>query len=79
MRKKTKKLIVAFDTTAAAIALEQACAGREDMGRIIPTPRAVSAGCGLAWCAPPTREAALRSLLDSCGIPYASITFVDLY
>ena len=53
MRRKTPKLIVTFDTTAAVMALESACAGQEHLGRIIPTPQEISAGCGLAWCAPP--------------------------
>ena len=79
MRVKTKKLVVTFETAAAAMALEQACAGREDWGRVIPTPQALFAGCGLAWCAPIEREAALLALLKQRGIAYTATAFVELY
>lgn len=51
MRKKTVKLIVTFHTTAEAMAMEKACKEHQAPGRLIPVPRAISAGCGLAWCA----------------------------
>ena len=51
MRKKELKLVVTFHTTADAMAMEKACKEHNVPGRIIPVPRAISAGCGLAWCA----------------------------
>ena len=51
MRKKELKLVVTFHTTADAMAMEKACKERSVPGRIIPVPRAISAGCGLSWCA----------------------------
>lgn len=51
MRKKELKLVVTFHTTADAMAMEKACKEKNVPGRIIPVPRAISAGCGLAWCA----------------------------
>ncbi|MDO5111746.1 MAG: DUF3343 domain-containing protein [Clostridia bacterium] len=79
MRVKTKKLIVTFATTAAVMALEQACASREELGRVIPTPQAISAGCGLAWCAPIAQEAALLRLMEEHAIAYDAMTLVDMY
>jgi hypothetical protein len=29
-------------------------------GRLIPLPKAIDAGCGMAWAAPPAQEQALR-------------------
>ena len=52
MRKKELKLVVTFHTTADAMAMEKTCLEQHVPGRLIPVPRAVSAGCGLAWCAP---------------------------
>ncbi len=52
MRKKELKLVVTFHTTADAMAMEQACGEKKVPGRLIPVPRSISAGCGLAWCAP---------------------------
>lgn len=51
MRKKEMKLIITFHTTADAMAMEKACKEQNVPGRIIPVPRAISAGCGLSWCA----------------------------
>ena len=52
MRKKELKLVVTFHTTADAMAMEKACKENNTPGRIIPVPRAISAGCGLSspWC-----------------------------
>ena len=51
MRKKELRLVVTFHTTADAMAMEKACKEHQVPGRIIPVPRAISAGCGLSWCA----------------------------
>ena len=48
MRKKELKLVVTFHTTADAMAMEKACKEKETEGRLIPVPREISAGCGLA-------------------------------
>ena len=52
MRKKELKLIVTFHTTVDAMAMEKRCKEEGIPDRLIPVPRAISAGCGLAWCAP---------------------------
>ncbi len=49
MRKKMKYMVFAFRTTADAIAMEKICNTHHIAGRLIPTPREISAGCGLAW------------------------------
>ena len=51
MRRKELRLVVTFHTTADAMAMEKACKEYQVPGRIIPVPRAISAGCGLSWCA----------------------------
>ena len=50
MRKKELKLVVTFHTTTDAMAMEQVCQEQQVAGRLIPVPREISAGCGLAWC-----------------------------
>lgn len=44
-----KSLIITFYTQADSIAASRALKGKTK-GRLIPTPRCVSAGCGYAWC-----------------------------
>lgn len=50
MRRKELKLVVTFHTTSDAMAMEKACKENNVPGRLIPVPRAISAGCGLSWC-----------------------------
>lgn len=50
MRVKEKKLVLAFATTFAAMKLEKAAKTAGLPGRLIPVPREITAGCGLAFC-----------------------------
>lgn len=68
MKKKELKLVVTFHTTADAMAMEKACKEREVPGRIIPVPRAISAGCGLSWCAELSDREAIVSMMKAAGI-----------
>ena len=49
MREKHRYQVMTFHTTAAAMAMEKYCANHKISGRLIPVPREISAGCGLAW------------------------------
>ena len=51
MRPKTLKLVVTFHTTAAAMAMEALCKAQNLPGRLIPTPRELTADCG-PWRTP---------------------------
>ncbi len=73
MRVKELKLVVTFHTTADAMAMEKACKQAQAPGRLIPVPRAISAGCGLAWCAPLDCEEQLRSLMAQVGLEEENI------
>lgn len=78
MRAKERRLIVAFHTTHDAMAFEDFCAARGVPGRLIPLPRQISAGCGLAWSAPPGDIAAVRALLEAAGIKAQHIKELDI-
>jgi hypothetical protein len=41
--------IITFHTTTEAMLFEQAAKSAGFMGRIIPVPRDITAGCGLSW------------------------------
>lgn len=68
MRKKELKLVVTFHTTADAMAMEKLCREQQVPGRLIPVPRAISAGCGLAWCALTEERDHLTEVMSSGGI-----------
>jgi len=68
VRTKKLQLVVTFHTTADAMAMEQACKKMQAEGRLIPVPKAISAGCGLAWCAGPESREKLKAVMESVGI-----------
>lgn len=68
MRKKELKLVITFHTTTDAMAMEKACKQAGAPGRLIPVPREISAGCGLAWCAGLDEREAVRKVMDDIGL-----------
>jgi hypothetical protein len=67
---REQALVIAFDSTTAALAAERELGARGLPGRIIPLPREVSAGCGLSWKIPPSARESVTSALDEAGIPW---------
>lgn len=63
-RQKKEALIISFDNTTEAMAVEKYCMENNLPGRIIPIPRDITAGCGLAWKAMPEDEECLIEALD---------------
>lgn len=68
MREKELKLVVTFHTTADAMAMEKVCKEYGAPGRIIPVPRAISAGCGLSWCAQLSEREEIARMMEKAGI-----------
>lgn len=42
-------MVLTFSTTTAAMSMEKKCGQNKIPGRLIPVPREITAGCGLAW------------------------------
>jgi hypothetical protein len=68
MRKKELKLIITFESTVQAMRLERAAKEAKAPGRLIPVPREITAGCGLAYCATPTAREELILLIQKYGL-----------
>lgn len=68
MREKRLYLIITFPTTSAAMAMEALCAEKSLPGRLIPVPREITAGCGMAFRSEPDQEQALLSAAAQAGI-----------
>jgi len=49
MRKRRTYIVLSFRTTLEAMEWEKQCLTANVPGRLIPLPRELSAGCGLAW------------------------------
>ena len=73
MLKKEPKVVITFHTTTEAMHMEQVCKAHHADGRLIPVPRSITAGCGLAWCANPGSRAALLQLMEEQQIRYQAV------
>ena len=73
MLQKKLCLVVTFDATAAAMAAEKYCLERGVPGRLIPVPREITAGCGLAWKAEVDQEEAGTAALEAAGIAFSGV------
>ena len=68
MRERQPRFVVTFRTTAEAMAMEQKCRAAGLPGRLIPLPRAISAGCGMCWSAPAESRDAIEEMLMGSGL-----------
>ena len=59
-----------FPTTTAAMAMEKACVCCGAPGRLIPVPREITAGCGMAWAAAPEEKELLLAVAEKNKIPW---------
>ncbi|MBS5144773.1 MAG: DUF3343 domain-containing protein [Butyricicoccus pullicaecorum] len=73
LRKKEARIVITFRTTTAAMQTESLAREMKLSGRLIPIPREITAGCGLAWSAPPESGDDLRRLLIQKGIAVQDI------
>ena len=73
MRQKQLRLILTFSTTTAAMSMEQACRTAGAPGRLIPVPREITAGCGMAWSAPPETRELLSRIAQEAGISFSGV------
>ena len=79
MRQKKPFLIITFSATADAMALEKYCLAHDLPGRLIPIPREIHAGCGLAWKTQPEEEARFQTVLSDAGLRCESMKTLELW
>lgn len=72
-----QRLIVTFHTTSEAMAAEFACKREQIPGKLIPVPRTLSAGCGIAWMSEPQEQSRMEQLLERRQIEWDQITVID--
>ena len=73
MIQKREKVVIPFHTTTDAMAMESLCITRQLPGRMIPVPGAITADCGLAWCAEPELTQTLLEAIQAAGISYQGV------
>lgn len=66
MLKPQMKILIAFNSTTNAMAVESYCKSNNIEGRMIPLPRKISAGCGICWISPIIlKDEILKILIDN--------------
>lgn len=70
---KELALVVAFDSTASALAFAKHAPTVGLAGRLIPIPRNLSAGCGMAWKEKSAHQQKVEGLIKSLAIDDATI------
>lgn len=73
MRQKELKAIITFQSTTSAMAMEKFCKEKGLSGRLIPVPRSITAGCGLAWSLNPQERHELENRMNENHISYDKI------
>jgi hypothetical protein len=77
MLEKKESRIIAFPSTTMALKMEKCCLEQNRTGRLIPLPRELSAGCGLAWCEPVGTGIVLLDFLKKNEIIYEKIVKME--
>ena len=79
MREKTCRTVCSFYTTADAMAFEKAAMAMGIAGRLMPTPREISADCGFAWASDCALKQALQELILREGLQVEEMRDLMLY
>ena len=69
--------IVTFSNTTSAARFQREAERAGLAGKMIPTPRTLSASCGLAWCGQETGKEKVVDLMERCNIPYGTIAVME--
>ena len=74
MLEKKCSLVISFNKTIDAMAVEEYCLKNKINGRLIPLPKEISAGCGLAWKCEPGQADSMKKIFSDMGIEYDRIS-----
>lgn len=77
-RPKRPRAVASFSSTFDAMAAEGACKDAGVEGRLIPTPVAISAECGMAWSMPPEERGHFESVMAERALRFAVVTDLEL-
>ena len=78
MRQRKETWILTFAGTTQAMQMEQYARAHGLPGRMIPVPREITAGCGLAWKAPPEEAERLADAWRAAGISWSEMRVLEL-
>ena len=73
-----QKIIITFQTTTMAMFMERTCKNAGKNGRLIPLPKQISAGCGLAWMTEDYDIENWHIFLDEKGVRYSEMVEMEI-
>ena len=73
MLEKKLCLVISFNKTTDAMSVEDYCLKNNIAGRLIPLPKEISAGCGLAWKCDVSQKEEMIKTLENINIKYDKI------
>ena len=74
MISKKLSLVISFKKTIDAMTVEEHCLKNSINGRLIPLPKEISAGCGLAWKCEVTQVDEMKKVFSDLKIDYDDMT-----
>ena len=70
--------VVTFYTNADAMFASKVLGSLDNPGRLIPLPRAISAGCGYAWRDDPSKKELVTTTLNNAKVKFENIVDIEL-
>lgn len=74
MREKKRYMVLSFHSTTEAMSFEKQCMDNQIPGRLIPIPREITAGCGLAWRIPAGEYPLCQQRIADLQMSYQAVT-----
>lgn len=74
MIEKKLSLVISFNKTVDAMVVEEYCLKNNVSGRLIPLPKEISAGCGLAWKCDVSQTDEMRKVFSELKIDIDKMT-----
>ena len=74
MKEKKLSLVISFNKTVDAMAVEEYCLKNDVSGRLIPLPKEISAGCGLAWKCDASQKDEMKKIIFDLKIEFDKMT-----
>lgn len=75
---KKLSLVISFNKTIDAMSVEEYCLKHSVEGRLIPLPKEISAGCGLAWKCSIDNKGTMQKVLNDMNIAYDKMCEIEI-
>lgn len=79
MRQKKPTLFFSFSATEGAMAAESTCRKHGVPGRLVPVPREITAGCGLAWMSDPEQKDRILDFFRQQNLSWEGCHVLDFF